>query len=68
MFKVYTIGCPACNVLCKKLVNKGIPFAVITDPQIFEELNIEVFPMAQIDEGPLMSYGEALNWLKKQEE
>lgn len=64
MIKLYTIECPACNVLMKKLMMKDIPFVKITDPKAFEDLNIEVFPMLQIDDGPLMSYSEALKWLK----
>lgn len=68
MLKVYTIGCPACNVLCKKLIAKDIQFCVITDERIFEALGIEVFPMAQVDDNPLMTYGETLSWLKAQED
>ena len=32
----------------------------------FDELNIDVFPMMRIDNGPLMNYQEALDWLKNQ--
>lgn len=68
MLKIFTIGCPACNVLIKKVIAKGIPFALITDPAAFDQLNIDIFPMAQVDNGPLMSYGETLAWLKNQED
>ena len=67
MIKLYTIGCPACKVLQKKLINADLSYSIINNHQIFEQLNITIFPMLQVDEGPLMTYGEALAWLKQQE-
>lgn len=63
MVKVYSIGCPACNVLAKKLINADVPFQVIYDENIHNQLNITIFPMMQIDDGPLMSLGEARDWI-----
>ena len=34
--KLYTIDCPACRVLEKKLTLKGIPFEKIFDEELFE--------------------------------
>ena len=66
MIYIYTIGRPACNVLIKKIVQKDPHATLIQDQQTFDELNIDVFPMMRIDNGPLMNYQEALDWLKNQ--
>lgn len=66
MIYIYTIGCPACNVLVKKLVANDLQAQLITNERIFEELGIEVFPMMRIDNGPLMNFREALAWIKTQ--
>ena len=66
MIYIYTIGCPACNVLIKKIVQKDLQATLIRDQKTFDELNIDVFPMMRIDNGPLMNYQEALDWLKNQ--
>ena len=66
MIYIYTIGCPACNVLIKKIVQKDLQATLIQDQKTFDELNIDVFPMMRIDNGPLMNYQEALDWLKNQ--
>ena len=66
MIYIYTIGCPACNVLIKKIVQKDLQATLIQDQKTFDELNIDVFPMMRIDNDPLMNYQEALDWLKNQ--
>ena len=66
MIYIYTIGCPACNVLIKKIVQKDLQATLIQDQKTFDELNIDAFPMMRIDNGPLMNYQEALGWLKNQ--
>ena len=66
MIYIYTIRCPACNVLIKKIVQKDLQATLIQDQKTFDELNIDVFPMMRIDNGPLMNYQEALDWLKNQ--
>ena len=38
----------------------------MTIDRLCDELNIDVFPMMRIDNGPLMNYQEALGWLKNQ--
>lgn len=66
MIYIYTIGCPACNVLVKKLIEKDLQAQLITNERVFEELGIEIFPMMRIDNGPLMNFQEALAWIKAQ--
>lgn len=68
MIKFYTIDCPACNVLQKKMDAKNIAYDVIKDEAIFAEKGIEVFPMLEIDGGPLMDFSTARKWVDSQED
>lgn len=61
--KVFTIGCPACNVLEKKLNNIGVLYERITSEEEFNKLGIKDFPMMQITNGPLLSFKEAIAWV-----
>ena len=60
---VYTIHCPACNILEKKLQKAGIEYSIIDDESKMS--NIEQFPMMQINDGPLMTLKEANQWIKE---
>jgi hypothetical protein len=64
---LYTIHCPACNVLEKKLKNKNICFNIIDSEDILNDLGIESFPMMSINDGPLLNYKEAREWVDAQE-
>lgn len=68
MIKFYTIDCPACNVLQKKMDAKNIAYDIIKDEAIFVEKGIEVFPMLEIDGGPLMDFSTARKWVDSQED
>lgn len=60
---VYTIHCPACNVLEKKLQKAGIDYSIIDDAE--KMTNIEQFPMMLVNCGPLMTLKEANQWIKE---
>ena len=60
---VYTIHCPACNVLEKKLQKAGITYSVVDDVEQMK--NIEQFPMMSVGAGPLMTLKEANQWIKE---
>lgn len=60
---LYTIHCPACNVLEKKLQKAGLMYSVIDDES--EMQHIEQFPMMSVDCGPLMTFREADQWIKE---
>ena len=62
---VYTIGCPQCNNLEKKLQLKQVVYNTINDEKIFDELNINEFPMMSVNDGPLMNYKQAIAWVNK---
>lgn len=62
--KLYTIGCPKCNVLYKKLQKKGIEVTLIEDHKVFKKLGIEDFPIMEVsNSGYLMNFTEANMWV-----
>ena len=62
---VYTIHCPQCNVLEKKLQQAGLMYSIIDDRDELVKMGIEQFPMMQVDCGPLMNFKEANKWIKE---
>ena len=60
---VYTIHCPACNILEKKLQKAGIEYSIVDDET--QMTCIEQFPMMQVNCGPLMTLKEANQWIKE---
>lgn len=60
---VYTIHCPACNILEKKLQKAGLDYVVVDDEKVMT--HIEQFPMMQVNCGPLMTLKEANQWIKE---
>lgn len=60
---VYTIHCPACIILEKKLQAKGLLYSVIDDEKTLQELGIEQFPQMSVNCGPRMTYKEAVAWI-----
>lgn len=63
--KLYTIDCPACMVLEKKLNAKGIAFERI-DARISNPKNMSTFPQLELDDGKILNMGDATRWLKEQ--
>lgn len=66
---LYTIHCPACNILERKLNSKNVPFVVVDDIDTLKEkgLEKEQFPLLQIDNEPIMKYKEANLWINNLE-
>lgn len=62
MIKIYTTGCPNCNILERKLFEKGIYFEEETDVKKMVDLGFETVPMLDVD-GNIMDYKEALEWV-----
>ena len=62
---LYTINCPNCLVLEKKLNAKSISFAKVSDREILVAKGLEDahFPMLEVD-GVMMEYGTAIEWIK----
>lgn len=60
--KFYTIDCPACMVLEKKLEAKGVVFTKINDIETLQSLNIEQFPVLEVN-NEFLSYSKAVKWV-----
>lgn len=61
--KLYSIGCPRCEVLKEKLEQSSISFEVMDDVNVIASLGIGEVPMLEVD-GKLMGFKEAVDWIK----
>jgi glutaredoxin len=61
---LYTIHCPQCNVLKKKLDIAGISYSIIDDKDWLRENGYTKFPILEID-GKEYNFTEAIGWLKE---
>ena len=64
---LYTIDCPSCIVLEKKLKAKNIEFLRVSDMDtiIAKGLGKSAFPILEVD-GVMMSYKTAIQWINNQ--
>lgn len=63
MIKLYSTGCPKCNVLKLKMNAKGIEFKEITDIEVLKQMNLQSVPYLQIDDEELMDFSKANEWI-----
>ena len=61
---LYTIDCPKCKILEKKLNMNNIQYDIYKDTKLMKEKNIQKLPMLSIDER-LYSYKEAVDLINK---
>jgi len=61
---LYTIGCPNCKVLERRLEAKKIPYDTVTDLEIMKQKGIKSAPFLEVD-GELMNFGKALQWVSQ---
>lgn len=66
MVRCYSIGCPRCIILEKKLKDKGIEYEIFSDKKKMIEMGLTDVPILEVD-GKKMEYKEAVNWINKQE-
>ena len=64
MIKLYTIHCPQCNVLKKKLDAAGISYTLIDDKEWLIANGYDKFPILEVD-GDQMNFSKAITWLKE---
>lgn len=62
---LYTIGCPACKVLEKRLAMQNIEFETVEVTADNNPKNLQTFPQLETDSG-MLSYGDAIKWLNQQ--
>ena len=61
---LYTVDCPKCKVLEKKLNNANISFEVCKDTKLMAEKNISKLPMLEVD-GEMLTFKEAVDMINK---
>ncbi len=63
---LYSTGCPKCNVLKKKLQQKGIPYTEVNDVELMKEKGYLSVPVLESN-GASMDFKAATEWVNKQE-
>lgn len=58
---LYSTGCPKCNVLFAKLIEKKIDFSVEDEDMMIKKGFLSA-PMLEVD-GKVMDFGEAVRWV-----
>ena len=61
---LYTVDCPKCKVLEKKLNNANISFEVCKDTKLMAERNISKLQMLEVD-GEMLTFKEAVDMINK---
>ena len=62
IIKLYTTGCPKCEVLKAKLKQKNIPFDEINDMQPLLERGFMTVPVLEVDD-KFMDFSEAIKYV-----
>lgn len=65
MITLYTIDCPNCKVLEKKLNSKHINYDVCKNKDTMLQLNILNLPVLNVD-GNLLNFSDAIKWVNNQ--
>jgi glutaredoxin len=65
VIKCYSIGCPRCVVLEKKLKQKGIDFELVSDKSVMEAKGFQSAPMLEVN-GKVFDFNEAVKWIGEQ--
>ena len=60
---VYGNGCPKCNILIKKLDEKGVGYEKSDDMQQLIDLGFKTVPVLEVD-GEYMDFGKAMKWIQ----
>lgn len=61
--KLWTIHCPRCNVLEKKLANKKIEVEVIDDKERMVAEGLDLMPLLELDDGTRLNFADAVKWI-----
>lgn len=65
MITLYTIDCPMCRVLEKKLNEKNVKFLTKNDKKELIKLGFYNLPVLEVEEGQFMNFKEAMNWIEE---
>ena len=65
IYILYSTGCPKCEVLKKKLAEKGVQYTENNSVDEMLKLGIEAVPVLKVDDR-LLEFKEAVDWVNKQ--
>jgi glutaredoxin len=63
---LYTISCPKCKQLEKRLNERNIKYEICTDANVMKSLGISSVPYLQVND-ELMDFAQAWKWASLQE-
>lgn len=64
MVTLYTIHCPKCNILEKKLNAAGITYLRIDDRDEIAKQGFDLMPVLEVDD-KIMGFKEAVDWVNE---
>ena len=64
MTTLFTIDCPKCKILEKKLSQANIEYEVCEDREIMINKGFNSMPVLDVD-GQIMDFGEAVKWVNE---
>ena len=62
MVILYTIDCPRCKILEKKLNNAGITYNIVKDRDEIKAKGMSLMPVLEVD-NKRMGFKEAIDWV-----
>ena len=62
---LYSNGCPKCRTLEQLLNKEHIKYVIDSDINHMIEHGIQTVPVLQIGDGKLLSFDEAIQWIRK---
>lgn len=65
IYILYSTGCPKCDVLKKKLAEKGVQYTENNSVDEMLKLGIEAVPVLKVNDR-LLDFKEAVDWVNKQ--
>ncbi len=63
--KLWTIHCPKCKVLEKKLKEKKYEFEIIDDPNKIRAEGMDLMPVLELDSGARLNFSDAVAWINR---
>ena len=64
MITLFTIDCPKCKILEKKLAQANIEYEVCKDRETIANKGFDLMPVLDVD-GQIMGFGEAVKWVNE---
>lgn len=63
--KLWTIHCPKCKIVAKKIADKGLEVEIIDDEAKIKAEGMDLMPVLELDDGTRMGFAEAVKWVNE---